>query len=213
MSKLCFLMVLSLLPREKEPKAWQYQVLLWVWKMEMPRHCKLIWPLWRAAWQWVLKLKMGTSHASAVSLLRRPFRATLAHTPKKPQRMLVSASFRIAKRGQPKIERGIDRRTNEWVKHSVFWEVVKEINVEFLFLLLNFMGFFNLKKNFFFLATLQLVGSWFLNQASNPGPWQWKHRILATGSPGNSLNFMFLICTLHALIRTNLQWVRPYLLI
>lgn len=71
--------------------------------MEMPRHCKLIWPPRRAAWQWVLKLKVGTSRASAVSLLGRHLRATLAHTPKKPQRrMLMAASFIIAKQGQPK---------------------------------------------------------------------------------------------------------------
>ena len=70
----------------------------------------MIWPLWRAAWLWVLKLKMGTSYASAVSLLRRHLRATLAHIPKEPQRMLVSASFRRAKPGQPKIKRGINRK-------------------------------------------------------------------------------------------------------
>ena len=33
----------------------------------------------------------------------------------------------------------------------------------------------------------QFAGSWFTDQGSNPGPWQWKHEILTTGPPGNSL--------------------------
>lgn len=31
------------------------------------------------------------------------------------------------------------------------------------------------------------AGSWFTDQGCNPGPWQWKHEILTTGPPGNSL--------------------------
>ena len=38
--------------------------------------------------------------------------------------------------------------------------------------------------------TVQLAGSWFPDQGLNPGPWQWKSQILATGPPGNSLNFV-----------------------
>ena len=33
----------------------------------------------------------------------------------------------------------------------------------------------------------------FPDQGSNPGPLHWKHRVLATGSPGKSLHFTFSV--------------------
>ena len=36
-------------------------------------------------------------------------------------------------------------------------------------------------------CSTRFAGSWFKDQGSNPGPWQWKHEILTTGPPGNSL--------------------------
>ena len=39
----------------------------------------------------------------------------------------------------------------------------------------------------FFGCAMWLVRSYFLNQGSNPAPWQWKSRVLTTGLTGNSL--------------------------
>lgn len=41
---------------------------------------------------------------------------------------------------------------------------------------------------FFFLGHAKLfVGSYFPDQGLNVGPWQWKHRVLTTRLPGNSV--------------------------
>ena len=40
---------------------------------------------------------------------------------------------------------------------------------------------------FFFGRTVQHMGSYFPNQGLNPHTLQWKHRVLPTGQPGNSL--------------------------
>ena len=37
---------------------------------------------------------------------------------------------------------------------------------------------------FFFLSSTARL--WVLSSLMEPGPWQWKHRVLTTGSPGNS---------------------------
>ena len=45
----------------------------------------------------------------------------------------------------------------------------------------------------FFLGLIaRLVGSWYSNQKSNPGPWQWNWGVLTTGLPGNSHVFLSL---------------------
>ena len=44
---------------------------------------------------------------------------------------------------------------------------------------------------FFPAAPCGLVGSWFPDQGLNPGPQQWKHRVLTTGPPGNSLKDLY----------------------
>ena len=38
------------------------------------------------------------------------------------------------------------------------------------------------------------VGPYFLNQGWNPGPLQWKCRVLTTGPPGKSLSFFISLC-------------------
>ena len=45
----------------------------------------------------------------------------------------------------------------------------------------SFLSSFGKKAIFFFACTMQLVGSYFLNLGLNPGPLQWKHRVLTTG--------------------------------
>ena len=58
-----------------------------------------------------------------------------------------------------------------------------------------FFIFIDLPSSFFFFFALLhgLQGSKFPDQGSNPCPQQWKHRILNTGPPGNSLaSFLFL---------------------
>ena len=41
--------------------------------------------------------------------------------------------------------------------------------------------------------TAQLAGSWFPHQRLNPGPWQWKPRVLTTGPPVSSQKFYILM--------------------
>ena len=45
---------------------------------------------------------------------------------------------------------------------------------------------------FFFFFGQAVCGSQFPNQGLNPGPQQWKHQVLTTGLPGNSLSSRFL---------------------
>ena len=45
---------------------------------------------------------------------------------------------------------------------------------------------------FFFGYAARLLGSWLTQQGSNLNPRQWKHRVLTTGLPGNSLHYPFL---------------------
>ena len=52
-----------------------------------------------------------------------------------------------------------------------------------------------------YLAT-HLVGSYFPNQGSNPGPWQWKHAVLTTGLSRNSiLLFLKSLCVSFIMVR------------
>ena len=59
----------------------------------------------------------------------------------------------------------------------------------------NFEENVSFKKNFFLIIhlfifghTLRHVGSQFSDQGSNPGSWQWTHRVLISGLPRNSLS-------------------------
>ena len=55
--------------------------------------------------------------------------------------------------------------------------------------LLEFCSFF---LSFFFGWTTWLLGSLFLDQESNLNPWQWKHRVLTSGTPVSSQGFTVL---------------------
>ena len=50
---------------------------------------------------------------------------------------------------------------------------------------------------FFFRRAARLVGSQFPDQGSNPCPLQWKHGVLTTGPPGNSLHISFFFSKKH----------------
>ena len=59
--------------------------------------------------------------------------------------------------------------------------VLAHFKIGFCFLMLFFLSFFG--------QGVWLARSWFSYQGWNAGPQQWKHRILTTGLPGNSLLF------------------------
>ena len=62
--------------------------------------------------------------------------------------------------------------------------------------ILNFIYIYIFFNSFLFIwlhRVLAVVcGIQFPNQGSNPGPQHWEMRVLATGPPGQSLNFIFL---------------------
>ena len=53
----------------------------------------------------------------------------------------------------------------------------------------------------FFGCHMQLAGSQFLDQGSNPGPQQWKHRVLTTGPPGNSRDIFNILIKIKTVIK------------
>ena len=61
------------------------------------------------------------------------------------------------------------------------------------------IGFCFLIIIFLFLSFFWLARSWFSYQEWNPGPQQWKHRILTPGLPGNSLLFWSFKSSLYIL--------------
>ena len=49
-------------------------------------------------------------------------------------------------------------------------------------------------------------GFWFPDQGWDPGPLHWKHGVLATGPPGESLNLDF-----KSIIEVRLTYSKPYI--
>ena len=62
----------------------------------------------------------------------------------------------------------------------------------------------NLFYLFIYCHAVQLVGPYFPNQGSNLGPCQWKHRVLTTGPPGNSLFLLIGVLKPFTFLKINL---------